>query len=301
MLNISKYEKKRKKAIAIVTAQVLFHIDPNVDPNREVKEFAMIMKDQTDSIVTAYGRTSGSEVAKLILEEGLDTVEFKSRILHYKGRRHLSEKKKNNDLKNNVSDYLSNYCQKSKTYDGLIDQIQFFPDITHKYFGSGIDIERESIINIMKTFTEQEKASILDDVNARIDKRDEDYKLGNELEKYLNDFGDKYGIDCYIDEFERVNKHCFLIKIYIGNRGILTSFNGTFLELRAALVKEIELEAGDKVTCPFCGRKIIRYVAMNVIKNCYCGAKIVVSNYRVTKGNVTYIKRRVSFRKPDGT
>jgi len=215
MLNISKYEKKRKKAIANVTAQVLFHIDPNVDPNQEAKEFAMIMKDQTDSIVTAYGRTSGDEVAKLILEEGLDTTEFKSRILHYKSRRQVAEKKKNSDLKNNISDYLSNYCQKSKTYDGLVDQIQFFPDITHKYFGSGIDIDKESIIKILKTFTEQEKESILQKVNARIAKRDEDYRLGNELEKYLQDVGNEYDIDCYIDDFECTNKHFFQSKFLL--------------------------------------------------------------------------------------
>jgi len=269
---------------------VLFHIDPNVDPNQEAKEFAMIMKDQTDSIVTAYGRTSGDEVAKLILEEGLDTTEFKSRILHYKSRRQVAEKKKNSDLRNNISDYLSNYCQKSKTYDGLVDQIQFFPNITHKYFSSGIDIDKESIIKIMKTFTEQEKESILRNVNARIAKRDDDYRLGNE-----------YDIDCYIDDFECINKHFFSIKIFIGDRLILTFFNGTFLELREALVKEIELEAEDKVTCPFCGRDIVRYVAMNVIKNCDCGAKIVVSNYGVTRGSGIYMKKRVSFRKRNET
>jgi len=301
MLQLSKYEKKRRKAIAIVTAQVLFHIDQNVDSNQDVKEFARILKDQTELISTMYGWTSGDEVAKLILEEGLDTAEFKSRIFQYKNKRHMVEKKKNNNLKNTVSNYLSNYCQKSNTYDGLIDQIQFFPDITYKSFGLGIDINRESVMNIMNTFTEQEKASILHDVNARIAKRDEDYKLGNELEKYLIDAGKKYGIDCYIDDFECVNKHYYLIKVFIGNRGIFTDFNGTFLELRAALTREIELEAEDKVTCRFCGREIIRFVAMNVIKKCDCGARIVVSNYKVTKGNATYMKRKVSFRKPDET
>ncbi len=298
MLNLSKNKNKRKKAIAIVTAQVLFHMDPEVDSHQEVKELASILENRTDPVGTAYGWTSGDEVAKLIIEEGLDTIEFKSRISRYKGRRHLTEKKKNNNLKNNISDYLSKYCQKSKTYDGLIDQMQFFPDTTYKYFSDGIELNKENVIDLMKTFTEEEKVSILNDVNDKIAKSDENYELGNELEKYLKDIGDKYGVDCYIDDFERVNKHYYLIKVFIGNHGILTDFNGTFLELRSALAKEIELEAGDKVTCPYCGRKIIRFVAMNVIKNCDCGARIVVSNYRVTKGNAIYMRRRVSFRKP---
>lgn len=170
--------------------------------------------------------------------------------------------------------------------------------MTYKYFSQGIELNKETVINLMKTFTEEEKISILHDVNEKIAKRDKDYELGNELEKYLKDIGEKYGIDCYIDDFECVNKHYYLIKVIIGNRGILTDFNGTFLELRSALAKEIELEAGDKVTCPYCGRKIIRFVAMNIIKKCDCGARIVVSNYSVTKGNAIYMRRRVSFRKP---
>ncbi|MCL4453286.1 MAG: hypothetical protein M1317_04195 [Candidatus Thermoplasmatota archaeon] len=298
MLQISKDEYKRKKGIAIATAQLLFHIDPDVNPDQSINEFLRILENKKDLITTTYGWTSGDEVARLILQEGLDTEEVKRRILHYKSRRNLTSRKKHNELKSTVADYLSNYCQKSKTYEGLFDQIQFLPETRINYFGSGIELGKDNIINIMKTLTEQEKSDVLRDVNARIDKRDADNKLGNELEKYLKDIGGKYGIDCYIDEFECVNKHYYLIKVYIGNRGILSDFNGTFLELRDALAKEIELEAEDKVTCPYCGRKIVRFVAMNVIKNCECGARIVVSNYSVTKGSVIYMKRRVSFRKP---
>ena len=98
---------------------MLFHIDPNIDSHKDVKELAEILENQTDPVGTAYGWTSGGEVAKLILKEGLDTIEFKNRILRYKGRRHLTEKKKNSNLKDNISDYLSKYCQRSKTYDGL--------------------------------------------------------------------------------------------------------------------------------------------------------------------------------------
>ena len=65
------------------------------------------------------------------------------------------------------------------------------------------------------------------------------------------------------------------------------------------MAKEIELEAGDKVTCPYCGRKIVKFVAMNVIKNCECGARIVVTPYMVKKQNVIYSRQRVSFKKPE--
>ena len=271
MLYISKDKNKRRKGIAIATAQLLFHIDPDVDPDQDINKFISILEGQTDSVLTAYGWTSGNEVAQLILEEGLDTEEVKRRILHYKGRRHLADKKKRKDLKSDISDYLSGYCQKSKTYDGLFDQIKFFPETRINYFDSDIHIDRENIVEMMKALTEKEKSEIVTNVNARIDQGDADNKLGNELEKYLKDIGGKYGIDCYIDEFECVNKHYYLIKVYIGDRGILSDFNGTFLELRDALAKEIELEAGDKVTCPYCKRQIVRYVAMSVIKNCECG------------------------------
>lgn len=119
MLRLSKYKNKRKKAIAIVTAQVLFHIDPEINSNQEIKELAGILADKTDPVATAFGWTSGNEVGKLILEEGLGTVEFKNRILRYKSGRRLAAKKKLKGLKSTVSSYLSNYSQKSKTYDGL--------------------------------------------------------------------------------------------------------------------------------------------------------------------------------------
>ena len=299
MLYISKDKNKRRKGIAIATAQLLFHIDPDVDPDQDINKFISILEGQTDSVLTAYGWTSENEVAQLILEEGLDTEEVKRRILHYKGRRHLADKKKRKDLKSDISDYLSGYCQKSKTYDGLFDQIKFFPETRINYFDSDIHIDRENIVEMMKALTEKEKSEIVTNVNARIDQGDAGDILGNELEKYLNDVGEEYGIESYIDEFEIESKNYFSFKIYIGNRGLLSSFYGTFKELEKALGEEVKVEAADKATCPFCKRKIIRYVAMNKIKNCECGARIVVTPYMVKKQNVIYSRQRVSFKKPE--
>ena len=297
MLQLSKSEYKRKKAIAIATAQMLFHIDPDVDPDQEIKEFISILDGKIDSIITPYGRTSGDEIAKLISKEGLDTGELKRRILLYKNKRHSTNNKNNIHIKSALSDYLSDYSYKSKTYDGLVDQIQFFPKIAQKDLGSGLTIDNENATDIMKTFTEKEKENLLKNVNSKIAKKDAEFKLGQELEKYLNDIGLKYGIDCSVDDFEYVSKNFFGIKVYIGDRGILSFFNGTFEELKAALVKELELEAGDKVTCRFCGRKIVRYVAINKLKNCDCGAKIVITDYTVTRRNIIYQEKKVSFMK----
>ncbi|KQB34224.1 MULTISPECIES: hypothetical protein [Acidiplasma] len=299
MLNLSKYERKRKKGIAIATAQLLFHIDHDVDPNQDIKGFINILMNKTESVATAYGWTSGSELAQLILQEGLDTGEVKLRLLKYKNKSRLADKRRHNDIKNSVISYLSNYCQRSKTYEGLIDQVQYFPDFKYKYLDSGVDIDRENIIDIMKTFDEKDRMYILKNVNAEIDRRDAGYSLGDELEKYLNDIGQEYGIESYIDEFEVDGKNYFSFKIFIGNRGILSSFNGTFNELKTALAGVVRSESENKVTCPFCGRKIVRYVAMNKIKNCECGAEIVITPYMVRKRGVIYSRTRISFRKPD--
>ncbi|WMT51682.1 MAG: hypothetical protein RE471_02080 [Ferroplasma sp.] len=75
MLYISKDKNKRKKGIS--TAQLLFHIDPDVGPDQDINKFIRILEGQTDSVLTAYGWTSGNEVAQLILAEGLDTEEVK--------------------------------------------------------------------------------------------------------------------------------------------------------------------------------------------------------------------------------
>lgn len=297
VLQLSKSQSKRKKGVAIATAQLLFHIDPNVGLNKKVEEIIDILNGKRDLIVTAYGWTSGEEVAKLISEEGLDTEEVKRRILHYSGRKNLTEKKKRTALKNALCDYMSDYCYKSESYEGMIDQIQFFPKITHNNLDLGLTIDNESIIDFIETLTEEEKISLLKSVNARIEKNTTDYARGTELEKYLNDIGLKYGIDCTVDEFERVSKNYFGIKIFIGGRDILGWFDGTLEELKAALVKELELEAMDKVTCPFCGKKIVRYVAMNKLKYCDCGAKIEIANYSVTEGNVTHMKSDIAFLK----
>jgi hypothetical protein len=208
MLHISKSQVKRKKAVAIATAQMLFYIDLNVDPTQEIREFISILNGNTDSIATPYGWTSGDEVAKLILKEGLDTEEVKHRILLYKIRKRLTDNKNKNDLKSALSDYLSDYSYTSKTYDGLVDQIQFFPKIAHKDLGSGLTIDNENIVDIMKTFTEKE--SLLQNVNARISKKHAYYKLGEELEKYLSDAGLEYGIDCTVADYECINKNFFL-------------------------------------------------------------------------------------------
>ena len=54
MLHISKSQVKRKKAVAIATAQMLFYIDLNVDPTQEIREFISILNGNTDSIATAF-------------------------------------------------------------------------------------------------------------------------------------------------------------------------------------------------------------------------------------------------------
>ena len=150
----------------------------------------------------------------------------------------------------------------------------------------------------MKTFTEKE--SLLQNVNARISKKDAYYKLGEELEKYLSDAGLEYGIDYTVADFECINKNFFWFKVYIGDRRILDSFEGTLEELKETLLKELELEARNKVTCPFCGRKIVRYVAMNKLKNCECGARIEITNYTEARGSTIHMKRKASFRKSNG-
>jgi len=297
VLQLSKSKSKRKKGVAIATAQLLFHIDPNVGLNKEVEEIITILNGKRDLISTAYGWTTGEEVAKLISEEGLDTEEVKRRILHYRDRKNLTEKKNRTALKNALCDYMSNYCHKSESYEEMIGQIQSFPKTAHNNLDSGLTIDNESVKGFIETLTEEEKRSLLRSVNRRIDVKTTDYARGTELEKYLNDIGLKYGIDCTVDEFERVGKDYFGIKIFIGDRGILDWFDGTIEELKAALVEELELEAKDKVTCPFCGRKIVRYVAMNKLKYCDCGAKIEIANYSVNKGNVTHMKRDIAFLK----
>ncbi|WP_297027494.1 hypothetical protein [Thermoplasma sp.] len=222
---------------------------------------------------------------------------MKHRIMQYKDRRSLTVDKERSYIRNAISDYLSDYANFSKTYERLIDQIQFFPDIVHQDIVHNITISKENIHDILKTLTENEKEDILKKVNGKISRRNSEFKLGEELERYLNNIGQKYGIDCVVDEFVREGKDLFGIKVYIGDRGILTEFNGTFAELKKALARELEYEAMDRVTCKFCGREIIRYVALHKLKTCECGARIVVTSYRSTKGNLIYLRKRISFRK----
>lgn len=142
----------------------------------------------------------------------------------------------------------SEILYKSKTYDGLVDQIQFFPKTAPMHLGSGFALGNENVNDILQTLTEEEKGSLLLKVNARIAKKESKYKLGEELEKYLNDIGLKYGVDCTVDEFERVGKSYFGIKVYIGDLAILGWFDCKFEELKATLVKELKSEARKKVT-----------------------------------------------------
>ncbi len=297
MLEISKNRIKRRKAIAIVTAQVLFSIDPDVDLRGDVKEFAMILKDEKGLVWTFYGQTSGEEVAKLILEEGLDTDEVKRRILKYINRRNLSEKKRRYALINHLADYLCNYCSKTDTYKELVDDVKRAVTTIQMPTDVQLSISPENIPDLLETLTEDEKARLLHTLNRKIDRRDSDFKRGEELEKHINNFGKNYGIDCDMVEFISEGHDVFGIKVFIGNSEIFGWFNVTFNELKEALEKQVRLEAKDKVTCPFCGNKIIRYVAMNKLKKCDCGARIELADYSEKKENTTYMKKDIVFLK----
>ncbi|MHB1709681.1 MAG: hypothetical protein ACYCT2_09440 [Thermoplasmataceae archaeon] len=297
MLQLSKSLIKRKKAIAIAVAQLLSDLDQDVEPTQETDKFIDLLKDERKSVVTAYGWTSGEEVAKLISEEGLDTDEVNRRILLYRNRRRLKEDRTRSKLIGDLANYLSDYCSQAKTYEELVDQFKHMPKMTYRSLGTGFDLDNETVPNFLETLTEEERIRLLQNVNAKIARRGKDYEVGAELERYLNEVGMKYGIVCSVDEFVCKGKSYFGVKVYIGDRGIIDWFDGTYEELKAALSKEVELVAEDKVTCPYCGRKIVRYVAMNILKNCDCGAKIEIVDYSLRKGNVIRMKRDIAFLK----
>ncbi|MHB1623436.1 MAG: eL43 family ribosomal protein [Cuniculiplasma sp.] len=297
MLQLSKSLTKRKKAIAIVVAQLLSNIYQDVEPTHEMNRIIDLLKDESKSVTTAYGTTSGEEVSKLISEEGLDMDEVNRRILLYRNRRRLKKGRTRSQLVGDLANYLSDYCSQAKTYEELVDQIKHMPKMTHKPLGGGFDLDNENVPVFLETLTDEERKKLLQKVNEKIAQGGKEFEIGEDLERYLNEVGMKYGIDCSVDDFETMGKSYFGIKVFIGDRGIIGWFHGTFEELKAALSKEIELEAQDKVKCPYCGRKIVRYVAMNILKNCDCGAKIEIVRESVRKGNVTHMKRNIAFLK----
>lgn len=119
------------------------------------------------------------------------------------------------------------------------------------------------------------------------------FNTANELETFLNEKGLPYGIETVVIELVKDkiyhDSYTFGVKIQIGSNVYLFSYAGTFEELKADLLEEVNEQINDIVTCPFCG---IQYLRSNLMENgidelshCECGAQIRIERSKMSEGH----------------
>ncbi len=141
---------------------------------------------------------------------------------------------------------------------------------------------------IYANLNERDKQEILKKVNKEIYKNIRDYNAGDAIEDRLDKYGKSKDIEVEIVEFVEYNKNSIGIKAQIGGNMYLFNFDGNIEELEEYLKELVDVEASDKIKCPFCGTEYIRSAVTQYVEQCVCGAVVVTERDRDARGIMSH-------------
>ncbi|HDL14566.1 MAG TPA: hypothetical protein ENH28_00155 [Euryarchaeota archaeon] len=141
---------------------------------------------------------------------------------------------------------------------------------------------------IYASLNERDKQEILKKVNKEIYKNIGGYNAGDAIEDRLDKYGKSKDIEVEIVDFVEYNKNSIGIKVYIGGNMYLFNFDGNIEELEEYLKELVDVEASDKIKCPFCGTEYVRSALTRYVEQCVCGAVVVTERARDAKGIVSH-------------
>lgn len=141
---------------------------------------------------------------------------------------------------------------------------------------------------IYVNLNERDKHNILKKINKEIYKKIRDYNAGEVLEYRLDKYGRSKDIEVEIVDFEESNKDSIGIKVHIGGNMYLFNFDGNIEELEEYLEELVDVEASDKIKCPFCGTEYVRSAVTRYVEQCACGAVVVAERERYAGGIMSH-------------
>lgn len=141
----------------------------------------------------------------------------------------------------------------------------------------------EEVVKFISEASDATVKEVLERVNKKVKKEEYEWEVARQLEERLNKDAPP-GLEIEIHDLTQLMKDYWGIKVTVGANTYLFEFEGSIDELAKALLELRKEQEKDYVTCPFCGAKYLRAFAMEYLKECSCGARVVVETARDCTG-----------------
>jgi hypothetical protein len=264
---------KRKKGIAVATAQVLYHAGFTAEDINLTSDAISALKSINGKYYTAYGTVRPEELLSVIESEGLDIEEFKTRIRKYwrnaNNRLEKMEKEKIEQIINDVSESLINMgIVKVKNFDDIIEEYGRAVNVLKIYDGK-MNIEHIKMLKGNDQF--------IKNLNYKLAKKDYELKTKEELQKFIDGFYQKEKIGGTIDEVIKYKEQSIRVVAEIGTVFLDQEFK-TIEKAKNAIKSIIRSEQKKVVKCTHCGKPYTLYSLISGdVAKCSCGAIVRVT------------------------
>jgi hypothetical protein len=235
MLNISKNPKKRRRALAIIAAQIIFNTG-SLKYFHDKESLISFLKNYTDEVSTPYGKICGRDLAKIIENEEIDLNELNIKLQEYQRRKVLREIRRQREEDNFIANIVSDYISSNET-DSMESIIEALKNIKEeKIFFMGYNGKMRTLKDVIQYLENSRgRSGFLELIRKRVRKKELDERDRRELEEYLNKIGKDYDVPVEVVELVYYHPNFYAFKVRIGNDTYLDEFEGTLHELKEFL------------------------------------------------------------------
>jgi len=264
---------RRKKGLAIATAQVLYHIGFTAEDINSPSDAISALKSISGNYYTAYGSVRPEELLSIIESEGLDIEELKIRIEKYwrteNNRRKKMEKEKIEQIINDVSESLANIgIVNVKNFDDVLEAYERAVDVMKIYDGKS-NIEHIKMLRGNEQF--------IKNLNFKLAEKDYELKTKEELQKFIDSFYQKEKIGGTIEEVIKYKGQGLRVVAEIGTVFLDQTFR-TIEKAKNTIMNIIRSEQKKVVKCTHCGKPYTLYSLISGdVAKCSCGAIVRVT------------------------
>ncbi len=279
-LNITKRNiKRRRKNIAIATAQVLYKLGLSDSDINMPNDVIRALGTAHGTFSTEYGKAAPEDLIPLIESEGLDMEEVKRRLAKYREVELRRLKEAEREEFEEFVDTVSNALM----YMG-VENVRDINEVIEYYSKAAVELEIPDVKKIVKYIKKvSDKEQLVNSINKKLAKMQHEEKIASELQDFLDKMYSEYKIGGTVKDIEYYYDGGFDIMAEVGTEPVFQRFSSV-KEAKDKIIKIVESERKKIVKCTRCSRPYTLYSLVNgdVVK-CSCGALV-----RVTEGESGY-------------
>lgn len=238
---------KRRRALERVTGQLLAKMRVPPDALNSRQAILAQLGTQPAKAQTKWGWVQAPEFAGLLASEEWTPEGVVQWLNYFVGREAAWKEGKRRIFEDNLTEYLSMFfTDEAKAFSDLVAAMRLEcknPLSPHVTFLSGPNFTPKVVLRHLEGLNADAQQRILDRTKQKIRHHAGEEKLRKELESRLQDIAGRLGVGVEVAELAEHAERLWGVKVYVGDRGDIFDFEGSFEQLSDELAELVEDEA----------------------------------------------------------